>query len=79
MSELRRHGRELLEASKRERTPSPQHKQRLIRQLLESAAQASRAAQEPAPLDQRLGWREKVLLLSALSLAIGGAIWLVSR
>lgn len=79
MSELRRHGRELLEASRRERTPSLERKQRLLAALLETAAQSTRAAQEPPPLAQRLAPRVKLLILAALVAAILGGIWLASH
>jgi hypothetical protein len=79
MSELRRHGRELLEASRRERTPPPEVKERLLQSLLETAAQMSLAADEAPPLSQRLSFGAKALVLGGLVLTILGATWLASR
>lgn len=79
MSELRRHGRELLEASRRERTPGAERKRRLLEKLVETAAQASVAAREPPPLEQRLGLTTKVLVVVGVLVTIVGGLWLVSR
>jgi hypothetical protein len=79
MNELSRYGRELLNASRRERTPEPQRKQRLLEKLLTSAAQTSLAAREPPPLAQRLGTPEKLLVLLGLLLMIAAGMWLASR
>lgn len=79
MSELRRHGRELLEASRRERTPAPEAKERLLRSLLETAAQVSLDAHEAPPLAQRLSRSAKALVLGGLVLAIVGVTWLLGR
>ncbi|RYZ06303.1 MAG: hypothetical protein EOO73_16700 [Myxococcales bacterium] len=79
MSELRRHGRELLEASRRERTPSAERKQRILEKLLESAAQTTLAAREPPPLAERLSPRTKALVLVVLVAAIVVGMWAASR
>jgi hypothetical protein len=79
MSELRRHGRELLEASRRERTPSAERRQRLLKKLLETAAQTSLAAREPLPLSQRLGARTKALVVLLVVATIVGGMWAASR
>jgi len=69
MHELRPHGRELLAAARRERTPSPAERERLLGELL--------AAADPGPASGASGARRKltgplrVLLLAALALAIG--------
>jgi hypothetical protein len=79
MSELRRHGRELLEASRRERTPPAPLKRRLMVKLLESAAQTSLDAHEPPPLAQRLGVASRSAVVIALVFAILSGLWLASR
>lgn len=79
MSELRRHGRELLEASRVERTPRADLRERLLSQLLESAAQTSLAGAEPVPLAQRLGSRTKAFLVAGLAVVIFGGMCLLSR
>jgi hypothetical protein len=79
MSELRRHGRELLEASRRERTPAAERRRRLLEKLLENAAQTSVAAREPPPLEQRLGLETKVLVAVGVLVTIAGGLWLASR
>lgn len=79
MSELRRHARELLEASRRERTPGAERKQRVMQRLMESAAQTSLDAREPPPLAQRLSPRTKGLVLVLLAVTILGGMWAASR
>lgn len=79
MSELRRHARELLDASRRERTPSAERKQRVMQRLMESAAQTSLDAREPLPLAQRLSTRSKGLVLLLLAGTILGGMWAASR
>lgn len=79
MNDLRRDGRELLEASRRERTPGAELKQRLLAELLAAAARATPAADEPPPLASRLSSSSKALILAALVLAIALAIFLAGR
>lgn len=79
MSDLRRHGRELLDASRSERTPSQQVKEQLIASLLEAAAQAALPAGEALPLASRLSRSGKALVLALLALAIGLGIYLAGR
>lgn len=73
MNELRPHGRELLEAARRERTPSPDERERLLSELL--------AAADPGPASGAPGGRRKLrggarlLVLAALVLAIGLALY----
>ncbi len=73
MNELRPHGRELLEAARRERTPSPEQRERLLGELL--------AAADPGPPSGAPGGRRKlrgyakVLVLLALACAIGLALY----
>ncbi|HYQ15851.1 MAG TPA: hypothetical protein VEQ58_08840 [Polyangiaceae bacterium] len=77
MNELRPHGRELLDAARRQHTPSPAERERLLSELLVSA--------EPAPatrislVPQRLSAASKLLLLAALAALIGVALYLASR
>jgi hypothetical protein len=75
MNELRPHGRELLDAARRERTPSATDHARLLQELL-LAAQATDASTEPA---QRLSLASKLLLLAALAVLIGFALYFVGR
>ena len=70
MTELRRHGRELLEAARRERTPSPVERERALTGLMAAAAQAALASERPAPLAKRLPPLAKLLILVILFLAI---------
>jgi hypothetical protein len=73
MNELRPHGRELLDAARRERTPNPAQRERLLGELL--------AAADPGPASGAPGGRRKLskgaqaLLLAALALAIGLALY----
>lgn len=79
MSELRRHGLQLLDASRRERTPSAELRQRLLTHLLESAAQTSLASREPVPLAERLSTSAKLLVLVGVVATIVSGIWLLGR
>jgi hypothetical protein len=73
MNELRPHGRELLEAARRERTPSPAQRERLLSELL--------AAADPGPASGAPGGTPKLrggsrwLVLVGLALSIGLALY----
>lgn len=77
MNELRPHGRELLEAARRERTPTPEQRERLLSELL--------AAADPGPASGAPGGRPKLrggarwLVLVGLALAIGVALYEASH
>lgn len=76
MTELRRHGRELIEAARRERTPTPEERQRVMSVLMAAAAQAALQNEQRAPLAKRLPPVAKLLLLTLLFLAIAaGSYW----
>jgi hypothetical protein len=79
MSELRRHGRELLDASRQRRTPSAEQTRQLIARLVEAAAQTARDAPTRPPLAQRLSRRAKLLVLAALVGAVAFALYVASR
>jgi hypothetical protein len=78
MSELRRHGRDLLDASRRRRTPSAEHKHQLVEQLVNAAAQTAHDAPTRPPLAQRLTRRAKLLVLLALLSAVAFGLYLAS-
>jgi hypothetical protein len=73
MNELRPHGRELLDAARREQTPSPAERERLLSDLM--------AAADPGPASGAPGGRRKlrggarVLVLIGLILIIGLALY----
>jgi len=75
MNELRPHGRELLEAARRERTPSPAEHARLLQQLL-LAAQSSNASSPPPP---KLANGARLILLAALVAGIAFALYCASH
>jgi hypothetical protein len=79
MSELRRHGRDLLEASRRRRTPSAERKQRLVARLVDAAAQTAQDAPTRPPLAQRLSRRAKLLVLAALLGTVALVLYLAGR
>lgn len=78
MSELRRHGRELLQASRQRRTPSAEQTRQLVARLVEAAAQTAQDAPTQPPLAQRLSRRAKLLVLAALLGAVALALHLAS-
>jgi hypothetical protein len=78
MSQLRRYGRDLLDASRRRRTPSPERKHQLIEQLVSAAAQTAHDAPTRPPLAQRLSPRAKVVVLFALLSAVAVGLYLAS-
>jgi hypothetical protein len=69
MNQLRPHGRELIEAARRERTPSSEQRERLLSELL--------AAADPGPASGTSGGRrklsdvQKAIALVALAMALG--------
>jgi len=63
MNELRPHGRELLEAARRERTPSPADRERLLSELL--------AAADPGPASGAPGGRRKLSAGARLLVLVG--------
>lgn len=76
MNELRPHGRELLAAARRELSPTPAERERVLNELL--------ATIEPAPTSTAPGARRKLegsarfLLLTALACAIVIALYVAS-
>jgi hypothetical protein len=75
MNELRPHGRELLEAARRERTPSAAEHARLLQELLQ-AAQSSSPSIRPK---RALGAAAKLVLLAALATAIAVVLYFASH
>jgi hypothetical protein len=76
MPELRPHGRALLEAARRERTPSPAERDRLLSELLTAA--------DPGPASgastrHKLGPWGRLLVLVALALGIALLLYGASR
>jgi len=71
MNELRPRGRELLDAARRERTPSGADRARLLRELLQ-AAHATDAGLGRPP---RMKLSSKLALLAALAGAIAGTLY----
>lgn len=68
MHELRPHGRELLEAARRERTPSPADRERLLSELLVAAEPGpASSASARSPLSRGA----RVLLFLVFVLGIG--------
>jgi hypothetical protein len=79
MTSLRSQARELLDSARNEHTPSAADRARVIRALLDAAAQTAAHHAQPPPLAKRLSSTAKLLLLAALVLLIVGAIHLVSQ
>ena len=77
MSELRPYGRELLEAARRERTPSAAERARVLKALL-AAAEHSRLAVE-APPPGKLNAASKVFVLLALAALIAFGVYMAGH
>lgn len=77
MNELRPHGRELLRAARRERTPAPLERERLLSELL--AAADPGPASGSAATRRRLPRAARLLLLVVLALAIAFSLFAVGR
>ncbi|HYP86833.1 MAG TPA: hypothetical protein VEQ59_01735 [Polyangiaceae bacterium] len=77
MNELRPHSRELLEAARREHTPSAAVRARLLTELLLAAepGPASRSSLMP----RQLSLASKVVLLAALAAMIGLTLYFASH
>ncbi len=75
MSDLRPPARQLLDAARRERTPSAAERSRLIGELLAAAAESGASSEEPPVLAQRLGAGAKLVVLAVLLLLIVGATY----
>jgi len=77
MHELRPHGRQLLEAARRERTPRVEERERLLSELV--------AAADPGPASgaararRKLTPGAKLLLLLSLAIAIGILLYAASH
>lgn len=79
MSELRRHGRELLDASRLRRTPLSEQKRKIVEGLVATAAQTAHDVSTRPPLAQRLSGRAKVLVLLTLLAAVALATYWLGR
>jgi len=77
MSELRPYGRELLEAARRERTPTDAERARMLKALL-AAAEHARLAVETRPAS-RLNAASKVLVLVALAALIAFGVYMAGH
>jgi len=78
MTELRSHGRELLDAARRERTLSQAERTRLLEGLY-AAATAARADDDSWWLARRLGRWGRLLVLLGLAALIALGVYLASH
>jgi hypothetical protein len=77
MSQLRRHGRELLDSAKRDHTPDAETRARLLRSLLEHAAATHSASL--VPLEKTLSRRTKITILCLTLLLLIAAVYLAGH
>ena len=76
MNELRRHGRELLDQARRERTPDAAARERVLGALLASAALATTSSPTASAAESKpLGGINKWLLLAAVASAVAGTVY----
>lgn len=80
MNEIGRHGRELLEDARRERTPDATARERVFAALMEDTAVTKLAkAVKPRPETKPLTPFAKCLVLLALALAVAAGLYAASH